>query len=197
MKKTLALLIAVLTCIGAMHAQKVSLSFNGNYRTKYKDFGIGTQVMIPVYNNFFIAPGVSYYFDKEYKLDYEMINSKTNNKSFNYGLDIHYAFFLKGTNSFVSPFIGVEGMVIWSKTTGSYLGVSSNSSGIGVPHREWSSFGSDDWHSFSDVVGNIGIAGKWFTNNNLFFNTQVRYSIDFDNMDYNFFVFTAGVGYAF
>ena len=96
----------------------------------------------------------------------------------------------------MSPFIGVEGLTSWAKTKGgSYVGVPMlPQEGSGT---KWEEFGSDEWHRGFDVFANIGIAGKWLLGNNFLFNTQVKYSIVFYDMDSNHFVFTAGIGYIF
>ncbi|MFV0537834.1 MAG: hypothetical protein ACK5M3_10730 [Dysgonomonas sp.] len=192
--KKITLLLFVLLCSVGIYSQNIPVSINGNYRTEAEDFGIGAQVMIPVYKGLMLAPNVTYYFEKEYNFNSAYINSNVKQKTLNYGLDIHYAFYLKNSKSFVSPFLGVEGMTGWVNISGSSLGFSSNSSGIGTS-SSWSNFDGDLSHT--SVLGNIGVAGKWFLDGRFFINTQVKYALVFEDSDSNHFVFTAGIGYAF
>lgn len=196
MKKIYTLLL-IAFCTTTLNAQKIPISLNGNYRTEAKDWGIGTQVMIPVYKSLYIAPSITYFFEKEYNDDAYAVKTNVKNKSLNYGVDMHYAFYLKNTRSFVSPFVGIEGMSSWSKVSGSNLSIYHTPPGSGPisSNSEWNSFGGD--FSAFDLLGNIGIAGKWFLDGNFFLNTQMRYSIVFDESDSNHFVFTGGIGYVF
>lgn len=191
MKRTYLLLLIACSAI-AIYAQKVPVSLTGNFRTNVKDWGIGAQVMIPVYKNLYVAPSITYFFEKEYEFNTTMIKSNTSTKTLNYGIDAHYALHINNTKSFVSPFLGIEGMTAWSNTSGSSLGIYQGSI---VPEHKWSSFGGD-WTGFS-LLGNLGVAGKWFVDGDFFFTTQARYSIVFEDMDSNHFVFTGGIGYAF
>ncbi|MDH6307492.1 hypothetical protein M2451_000641 [Dysgonomonas sp. PFB1-18] len=193
MKKNTFLLFVLLCSVG-IYSQNIPVSINGNYRTEAEDFGIGAQVMIPVYKGLMLTPNVTYFFEKEYNFNSSYINSNIKQKTLNYGLDIHYAFYLKNSRSFVSPFLGVEGMTGWSTISGSSMSFSQSSSGIGIDSK-WSSYGGD--LTDTTVLGNIGVAGKWFLDDRFFINTQVKYSLVFEDMDGNHFVFTAGIGYAF
>ncbi|MDU1889378.1 MAG: hypothetical protein E6767_01700 [Dysgonomonas sp.] len=195
MKRAYLILCLISFCSISVFSQKAMVSINGNYRTEAKDFGLGTQVMIPIYKGLHIAPGITYFFEKEYEFDTYMVKGKVKNKTLNYGVDIHYAFNLPYSRSFVSPFIGVEGMSSWSNTSGSSMGITQGNPGSVVPNYKWSSFGGN-FNNFT-VLGNVGVAAKWFASNNIFINTQVKYSLLFDDMDSNHFVFTAGLGYAF
>jgi hypothetical protein len=192
--RKITLLFFVLLCSVITYAQNIPVSINGNYRTGAKDFGIGAQVMIPVYKGLMLAPNVTYFFEKEENFTSPYLNSSVKQKTLNYGLDIHYAFYLKNSKSFVSPFLGVEGVTGWVNVSGSSLGFSSDPSGIGT-NSSWSNFDSD--LSDTRVLGNIGVAGKWFLDSRFFINLQAKYSLMFEDSDSNHFVFTAGIGYAF
>lgn len=172
--KKICFLLLILFCGISVYAQKIPISINGNYRTETKDWGVGTQIMIPVYKNFMVAPSLNYFFEKKHEFYAFSIKTRT----LNYGVDFHYAFHLMNTKSFISPFVGVEGMTSWVKIKS---GGKQNFKGD-----------IDD----ADVLANVGIAGKWFMSDNFFINTQVKYSVIFASDD-NPFVFTAGLGYAF
>jgi hypothetical protein len=182
MKKILALLLLPLFCYVSLCSQNIPVSLNGNYRTEAKDWGLGVQVMIPVCKNFMLAPHITYFFEKDYGV------SKF--KTLNYGVDIHYAFKIRNSQSFVSPFIGVEGMSSWGSGSSYYL---SYYGGYGSYASSYSHYDISDF----DVFGTLGLSGKWFVDKNIFINTQAKYLLYFDDFDGNHFVFTAGIGYAF
>lgn len=184
--RNMSILFLLLCSVITISAQKTSISFNGSYRTEIKDSGIGLQLMIPVYKNIYIAPGLSYFFEKDYGLNGSIIKYNSKTKTFNYGIDVHYAFYLKKSDSFISPFLGIEGM----SSSGNF-----SQSIYDLQGRDWTS--RDGNINTFNILGNIGIAGRWFVSDGFFVNTQAKYSFVPDDTDSNFFVFTIGIGFTF
>jgi len=198
MKKILLLCFFVLFIFVNLSAQRVSWSFNGNYHTELESFGVGTQVILPVYKGLAFAPNITYYFEKElsYTSDSYLLYSEghVKTKGIDYGLDVHYIFDLEESDASISPFIGIAGTTLWHCSTGynrsvGFLAGGGTSTSINKFENRKSVTAA--------AFANIGIAGRWSFVNKFFINTQAKYSIATDEYWDSYFTLTAGVGYRF
>lgn len=195
MKKTIiAFVLFLLACTYTTYAQKVPVSINGSYRTDFReygnirDWGIGAQTIIPIYKSLHIAPNISYFFESETKYLFTI----EKHKSLNYGIDVHYVFNLANNKISTSPFVGVEGATYWfnsNKTISPKFDELFPSIGKSISDMN----NKAKTHAF----GNIGVSARYLINDDIFLNSQIKFSALFEDLESNLFTFSMGIGYLF
>lgn len=188
MRKYLIVLLILATHLCSVSAQKASIITNYFYRASpFDDSGVSMEGVMPISEHVFFSPEVGYSFDK----DHFNKSKKITSSALNYGVNAHYAFRFRDSDSFVSPFVGIGGITFWndymSNDTGRYDDLKKSR------FYDVSAKGSQTY-----ILANVGLSFKWFLGELFFVNTQAKYSIfTKKGIDANYFSFSVGLGFVF
>ena len=174
MKKiTIIITLLLYSLFSLAQSKSNSIALGGSYITGDKIWAAGVHVMALVDNNFYIAPDISYYFQKT--VINSITKSKLNISGINFNVNLQYALHLGNQKSFISPLAGLGGFVSWTKSPDLNGVVGSEFTG----------------------VANAGLAGRFNLGHDLFLNPQVKYMIPFKSEVDGEFSISCGLGLYF
>lgn len=186
MEKTITAILLILISLST-YSQDYSISVNMDNRPEPLFFGVGVQGMIRLNDKLQLSPNITYYFKNEDT--YENINQKYS--TLNYNVDLHYRVEL-ANGHIISPFVGIGGMTIFYNYTPNFENMELTP--VLPPPGTVKHIDSNDF----ELPVSIGVRGEWAIWENVFINTQAKYSfLTIDRYLDDFFTLTAGVGYKF